>query len=100
MPTLDDKRAAALMDIAERLIRLPAHDRRRPHAFTEDKSELVAEIRVIARALGDLDISHRQNRQNPLPPSRPRRVIVQTDSFRTSTGKLVVRQERKSFAIG
>ncbi|CAL8974482.1 hypothetical protein RHODGE_RHODGE_03310 [Rhodoplanes serenus] len=41
-----------LYDLARQVRRLDPPDRSRPHRFAEDKSELAAELRAIARAAG------------------------------------------------
>ncbi len=43
--------ATALRTFAERVERLPAHDRRNPHAFTEVKSDLAADLVALADVL-------------------------------------------------
>ena len=56
--------AAALRAMAERIEHLPAHDRRRPDAFTEAKSELAADVMALAEIL--------TARRDPPPAPRPR----------------------------
>ena len=47
----DSDAARRLLELAETASRLPAYDRRNPHAFHEAKSELAAELRKLARSM-------------------------------------------------
>ncbi len=49
MALADSDAAQRLLELAETASRLPAYDRRNPHAFHEAKSELAAELRKLAR---------------------------------------------------
>lgn len=44
----DSDAARRLLEIADRVARLPAYNARNPHAFHEGKSELAADLRTLA----------------------------------------------------
>lgn len=86
--------SAALLDIAERVRRLPAYNSRNPHAFYEGRDQLAAELCVLARGPSSADL--------PIAPVR--RVFHQrggriVDGSITVRGRTVRVQRRAAFAL-
>lgn len=56
MALAENDAAQRLLELAEAAARLPAYDRRNPHAFHEAKSDLAAELRKLAWLLNPRSI--------------------------------------------
>ncbi|MTW19385.1 hypothetical protein GJ689_24655 [Rhodoplanes serenus] len=69
--------ASELYEVARLLRRLDPPDRRRPHRFAEDKSELARRLEVIARAIGAKPVPIAGAGQPTVVVIGQRRVVVQ-----------------------
>jgi hypothetical protein len=86
--------SAALLDIAERVRRLPAYNSRNPHAFYEGRDQLAAELRAIARAPSSAETPIAPATE--LTPHRPRRQVITSI---TVGGRAIMVQRRAAFAL-
>jgi hypothetical protein len=88
--------SAALLDIAERVSRLPAYNAHRPDAFYENRDELAAELRAIARAITAAPV------EAPLPGPSSRRKLsprVVLTSLAVGRRTVMVVRRRPAFAL-
>lgn len=69
--------ASEIYEVARLLRRLDPPDRRRPHRFAEDKSELARRLEVIARGLGAKPAPITASGQPTVIMIGQRRVMVQ-----------------------
>lgn len=79
----DDERAM-ILSLADRVRRIQAHSRLRPHAFLEDKSEIAAELTQLAKRDGapvivsrDIAEAFGSQRRREVTSRRGRQVVVE-----------------------
>lgn len=77
--------ASELYEVARQLRRLDPPDRRRPHRFAEDKSELARRLEVIARALGA--------EPAPIVTGQPEVIMI-------GGRRVIVQRRRAGFGLG
>lgn len=90
--------AARLADIAERVSRLSAYNAHRPEAFYENRDELAAELRAMARAIA----ANSASPSDPVPASSSRRRIsprVVLTSLTVGHRTVMVVRRRPAFAL-